>query len=38
MQKTKPLLKIGAYSGQLRYSLNGGVTLKAQQTDRLCLW
>jgi len=31
IQKTQPLLKCGAHSGQLRHSLSGGVTLKAQQ-------
>jgi len=38
MQKNEPLLKFGAHSGQLRHSLSGGVTLKAQQKVRLCSW
>ena len=31
MQKTEPLVKFGDHFGQLRHSLSGGVTLKAQQ-------
>jgi len=38
MQKTEPLLKIGAHFGQLRHSLRGSVTLKAQQKGCVCLW
>ena len=38
MQKTEPLLKFGAHSGQFRHSLSGGVMLKAQQKGRLCSW
>ena len=38
MQKTETLLKFGAHSGQLRHSLSGSVTLKAQQKSRQCSW
>jgi len=36
MQKIEPLLNFGAYSGQLRHSLCGGVMLQVQQKGRLC--
>jgi len=38
MQKTEPLLKFGAHSGQLRHSLSGAVKFKAQQKGRLFSW
>jgi len=38
VQKTEPLLKFGAHSGQLRHSLSGAVKFKVQQKGRLFSW